>query len=162
MIPFVLTVLVVLVGVGFIAYRTLPWSKGECIPNKELSTRIAIAIDSKINNPVVPCVEAFEILAGRDSGALVMWIRSGSLEPSDLGDAVETLGRCCVGTVVIITTLLMYSKHSSRFVREGAVCGMGHHLYNLQIRSRLHKMLEDETSEGVKSTIRDLMWWSHD
>lgn len=105
---------------------------------------------------LVPCIESFRVLALTNPNDLMNWIMSGDLEESTLTYALEELGRADDSTAVDL--LLEYSTHSSRIVREGAVCGMAHRgVTHPRVQLRLKEMHETDPSPGVRATAGDFL-----
>ena len=90
-----------------------------------------------------------------DPAKLLRLVRSGTLKPGDLTFATEIAGRRLSGTEVV-PILVKLLTSDSPLVREGAVCGLSHHLTG-EVRQELQNALSNEQSRGVAEAIRDTL-----
>jgi hypothetical protein len=101
----------------------------------------------------------FDELAISEPKRLLEIVKHGDLEPSLLTYASESIGRIENMEVIQegLNILLSLSKHNSSLVREGSVYGMANFLNNSLVGARLSEMLVSDTSDGVRSAVRDVI-----
>lgn len=109
-----------------------------------------------LNNQPKPTKDEFRCLATKHPDQLVLWIKSGTLQPTALTFAAEALGTAEDSTLVV-DCLLSLLEHPSSVVREGAIYGLTDHLDYPGVRTRLQAVVQDDPQQGVRRAASEAL-----
>lgn len=103
-----------------------------------------------------PCQALLDWMGENHAQALAELIELGEMNQVDLTFAAEAMG--LNGDLALVCdTLGPLLAHPNPLVREGAIYGLEHHLYDPQVKRLLQEAHARETNETIKGILRNTL-----
>lgn len=94
------------------------------------------------------------IYSGKVYPILALMITHGKLNPASLTFALEAMNNC-LDLPLVKRTVLPFLDHEMSIIREGAIYGLCHLTQDLEVRSKMKELLNNDPSPAIRAAAED-------